>query len=57
MSSMYLLSYNNFNLFSFYDKDHGLRIENIYIWIRTLIKKNNIKAKIKNICLLSFPRF
>ena len=31
-------------------------MQNIYIWIRTLIKKNNIKAKIKNIYLLSFPR-
>ena len=56
-SSMRLLSFNKFNLFSFYDKDHGpINCKDIDIWIRTLIKKNNIKAKIKNIYLLSFPR-
>ena len=56
-SSMHLLSFNKFNLYSFYDKDHGPKnCKNINIWIRTLIKKNNIKAKIKNIYLLSFPR-
>ena len=56
-SSLHLLSFNKFNLFSFYDKDHGPKnCKNIYIWIKTLIKRNNIKAKIKNIYLLSFPR-
>ena len=56
-SSLYLLSFNKFNLFSFYDKDHGsMNCKNIDIWIRNLIKKNNIKVKIKSIYLLSFPR-
>ena len=41
-SSMRLLSFNKFNLFSFYDKDHGpMNCKDIDIWIRTLIKKNN----------------
>ena len=56
-NSLSLLSFNKFNLFSFYDKDHGpMNCKDIDIWIRTLIKKNNIKVKIKNIYLLSFPR-
>ena len=56
-SSPRLLSFNKFNLFSLYDKDHGpLNCKDIDVWIRTLIKKNNIKVKIKNIYLLSFPR-
>jgi len=51
-SSLRLLSFNKFNLFSFYDKDHGpIDCKDIDIWIRTLIKKNNIKVKIKKIDL------
>ena len=45
--SLRLLSFNKFNLFSFYDKDHGpINCKDIDIWIRNLIKKNNIKVKI-----------
>ena len=55
--SLLFLSYNKFNLFSFYDKDHGeMDCKNINIWIRNLIRKNNIKVNIKNIYILCFPR-
>ena len=51
------LSYNKFNLFSFYDKDHGsFQCKDLNSYIRNLIKKNKIKVNIKNIYLLSFPR-
>ena len=53
----FLLSYNKFNMFSFYDKDHGpLNCKNIDDWVRNLIKINKIKVNIKNIYLLTFPR-
>ena len=55
--SLLFLSYNKFNLFSFYDKDHGsIQCKDINIWIRNLVKKNNIKVNIENIYLLCFPR-
>ena len=56
-NSLHILSFNKFNLFSIYDKDHGpVNCKNIDKWIRDLIKKNNIKVNIENIYLLSFPR-
>lgn len=56
-NSLRFLSFNEFNLFSIYDKDHGpVNCKNINNWIRNLIKKNNIKVNIENIYLLSFPR-
>ncbi|MAH88623.1 MAG: DUF1365 domain-containing protein [Pelagibacterales bacterium] len=53
----FFLSHNKFNLFSFYDKDHGpLNCKNINTWVRNLIKVNKIKVDIKKIYLLTFPR-
>ena len=57
-SSTRLLSFNKFNLFSFYDKDHGpMNCKDIDIWIRNLIKKNNIKVKIKIYTYYVFREF
>ena len=56
-SDLLLLSYNKFNLFSFYDKDHGpKKCKDINAWIRNLINRNNINVNIENIYILSFPR-
>ena len=50
-------SVNKFNLYSFYDRDHGDKnCKDIEKWVRNLVKKNGIKVKIKDIYLLTFPR-
>ncbi len=52
-----LLSFNKFNIFSFYDKDHGPSdCKNINKWVKNLLKKNDIKYNIKSIYLLTYPR-
>ena len=50
-------SYNKFNLFSFYDLDHGYRNKyNIKKFVFKELKKNNILYKKLNIKILCFPR-
>jgi len=52
-----LLSFNKFNLFSFYEKDHGPKgCENLEKWIKELLKKNNIIININQVYLLTLPR-
>jgi DUF1365 family protein len=51
------LSLNSFNLFSFYNKDHGKRKnENLESWIREILIKENLNQQIDKIFLLSHPR-
>ena len=43
--SISIFSYNKFNVFSFYDKDHGERDgTNLKSWVLTNIKKFNLKV-------------
>ncbi|PPR37478.1 MAG: hypothetical protein CFH26_00721 [Alphaproteobacteria bacterium MarineAlpha6_Bin4] len=50
-------SYNNFNIFSIYDKDHGYRNKKkIKEWIKEILKKININEKKTKVFLLSMPR-
>ena len=52
-----LFSYNKFNLFSFYNKDHGDRSgDNLSAWVKKNLKKNNLNFNISKIKLLCFPR-
>ncbi len=52
-----IFSLNKFNLFSFYNKDHGDRDgKNLKNWVRTNLKKNNINFSVSKIKLLCFPR-
>ena len=52
-----LFSYNKFNLFSFYNKDHGDRSgDNLSDWVKDNLKKNNLNFNISKIKLLCFPR-
>ena len=52
-----LFSYNKFNFFSFYNKDHGDRSgENLSGWVKNNLKKNNLNFNISKIKLLCFPR-
>jgi DUF1365 family protein len=47
------LSLNRFNLFSFYEKDHGNRDgSNLDEWIRKILLTQNINHKIKKIFLV-----
>jgi DUF1365 family protein len=51
------LSTDSFNLFSFYNKDHGTRDgSSLETWIRKILAEKNLNEKTKNIFLLSFPR-
>ncbi len=51
------LSLNCFNLFSFYNKDHGPRQnENLENWIREILKNHSLNDKIDKIFLLTHPR-
>jgi len=51
------LSYNNFNLFSIHDRDHGFRDKRrIKSWIKNILKKIGIDHMNKKIFLLSMPR-
>ena len=52
-----LISHNSFNLFSFYNRDHGLRDDsNIENWIRNILKQKNLNSKVEKILLLTHPR-
>ena len=55
--SISIFSHNKFNVFSFYDKDHGERDGgDLKEWVLTNISKFNIKGKIDKIKLLCYPR-
>ena len=52
-----IFSYNNFNLISFYDRDHGDRDgSSIREWVIKKLKSNNIECKDIKIKLLCYPR-
>ncbi len=52
-----IFSYNKFNIFSFYDKDHGERDgKSLKIWIFDNLKKFKINENINKIKLLCYPR-
>ena len=56
-SRISIFSYNKFNVFSFYDKDHGERDgSNLKEWVLTNIRKFNIEGKINKIKILCYPR-
>ena len=55
--SIGIFSHNKFNIFSFYDKDHGERDGgNLKEWVISNLKKFKIKENITNIKLLCYPR-
>ena len=55
--SIGIFSHNKFNIFSFYDKDHGDRDGgNLKNWVISNLKKFRIKENITNIKLLCYPR-
>ena len=52
-----IFSYNRFNIFSFYNKDHGDRNgKSLKRWVFNKIKKLKIKPNINRIKLLCYPR-
>ena len=52
-----IFSYNRFNIFSFYNKDHGDRNgKSLKRWVFNKIKKLKIKSNINKIKLLCYPR-
>ena len=52
-----IFSFNKFNLFSFYNKDHGPRDgSSLKKWVLENLKKFNINENISNIKLLCYPR-
>ncbi len=52
-----IFSFNKFNIFSFYNKDHGDRDGgNLRDWVVKSLKKYNINFKVTKIKLLCFPR-
>ena len=55
--SIGIFSHNKFNIFSFYDKDHGDRDGgNLKNWVISNLKKFQIKKNITNIKVLCYPR-
>ena len=51
------LSLNAFNLFSFYNKDHGKRDgSSLQEWIVEILSKKKLQQKVKKVFLLSYPR-
>ncbi len=55
--SIGIFSHNKFNIFSFYDKDHGDRDGgNLKDWVISNLKKFQIKENITNIKVLCYPR-
>ena len=56
-SRISIFSHNKFNIFSFYDKDHGERDgSSLKEWVLTNIRKFNIEGKINKIKILCYPR-
>ena len=52
-----IFSHNKFNLFSFYDKDHGDRDgSSLKTWVLSNLKKFNIHQNINTIKILCYPR-
>ena len=52
-----IFSLNKFNIFSFYNKDHGLRDgSSLKEWVIENLKKFNISSQITKIKLLCYPR-
>ena len=52
-----IFSLNKFNLFSFYNKDHGNRDgSDIKNWVKSNLNKFNINFEVSKIKLLCFPR-
>ena len=50
-------SYNNFNLISFFDKDHGERDGSSLVeWVKKNLEENNINSESIRIKLLCYPR-
>ena len=50
-------SYNNFNLISFFDKDHGERDGSSLVeWVKKNLEENNINSEFIRIKLLCYPR-
>ena len=55
--SISIFSHNKFNIFSFYDKDHGDRDGgNLKDWVISNLKKFQIKENITKIKVLCYPR-
>jgi len=55
--SISIFSHNKFNIFSFYDKDHGERDgSSLKGWVLANIIKFNIEGKINKIKILCYPR-
>ena len=55
--SIGIFSYNKFNIFSFFDKDHGDRDGgNLKDWVISNLKKFQINENITNIKILCYPR-
>ena len=55
--SISIFSHNKFNIFSFYDKDHGDRDGgNLKDWVISNLNKFQIKQNITNIKVLCYPR-
>jgi len=56
-SDVKIFSFNKFNLFSFYNKDHGPRDGNsLKEWVLNNLKRFNINRNISKIKLLCYPR-
>jgi len=52
-----IFSLNKFNLFSFYNRDHGDRDgKDLKDWVKNTLRKFDINSKISKIKLLCFPR-
>jgi DUF1365 family protein len=52
-----IFSFNRFNIFSFYNKDHGSRDGNdLTEWVKINLKKYNLNINVSKIKLLCFPR-
>ena len=52
-----IFSFNRFNIFSFYNKDHGSRDGNdLTEWVKVNLKKYNLNFNVSKIKLLCFPR-
>ena len=53
----FIFSYNKFNIFSFYNRDHGNRDNcSLKQWVLESIKKFNIRVSVDKIKLLCYPR-
>jgi DUF1365 family protein len=52
-----IFSFNKFNIFSFYNKDHGSRDgSDLTEWVKINLKKYNLNFNVSKIKLLCFPR-